>query len=97
MLDNWLPFLIYGAFALLIPASMIFGSFALASRVRRSGKANRSPRTVWVNGMAAPGSCGGSVPAPAGPDTRRPGLGSVTTRRRPGGGTAAAGYTRVLA
>ena len=35
MLDNWLPFLIYGAFALVIPASMIGMSFAFASRPRK--------------------------------------------------------------
>jgi NADH-quinone oxidoreductase subunit A len=32
MLDNWLPFLIYGALALAIPASMIGMSFAFATR-----------------------------------------------------------------
>ena len=32
MLDNWLPFLIYGAFALAIPASMIAFSFIFATR-----------------------------------------------------------------
>ena len=35
MLDNWLPFLIYGAFALIIPATMIFGSFEFATRPKR--------------------------------------------------------------
>ena len=32
MLDNWLPFLIYGSFALLIPASMLLMSFTFAQR-----------------------------------------------------------------
>ena len=32
MLDNWLPFLIYAMFALIIPASMMWFSFALATR-----------------------------------------------------------------
>jgi NADH-quinone oxidoreductase subunit A len=32
MLSNWLPFLIYGVFALLIPVSMIYFSFAFATR-----------------------------------------------------------------
>jgi NADH-quinone oxidoreductase subunit A len=32
MLSNWLPFLIYGVFALAIPASMIYFSFAFATR-----------------------------------------------------------------
>ena len=43
MLDNWLPFLIYGAFALLIPASMIFASFALATRPHRHVRARAIP------------------------------------------------------
>ena len=43
MLDNWLPFLIYGVFALLIPASMIFGSFALATRPHRRMRARTIP------------------------------------------------------
>ncbi|MFL5965008.1 MAG: NADH-quinone oxidoreductase subunit A [Gaiellaceae bacterium] len=43
MLDNWLPFLIYGAFALLIPATMIFGSFALATRPHRRMRARTIP------------------------------------------------------
>ena len=43
MLDNWLPFLIYGAFALLIPASMIFASFALATRPHRHVRAREIP------------------------------------------------------
>ena len=35
MLHNWLPFLIYGSFALVIPASMIAMSFFFATRPRR--------------------------------------------------------------
>jgi NADH-quinone oxidoreductase subunit A len=35
LLDSWLPFLIYGFFALAIPASMIFASFALATKPHR--------------------------------------------------------------
>jgi len=35
LLDNWLPFLIYGAFALVIPATMIYASFVFATRPRR--------------------------------------------------------------
>ena len=34
MLDNWLPFLIYALFAAAIPASMIFMSFAFATKPR---------------------------------------------------------------
>ena len=43
MLDNWLPFLIYAAFALLIPASMILASFALATRPHRRMRAREIP------------------------------------------------------
>ena len=43
MLDNWLPFLIYGAFALLIPASMIYASFALATRPHRRTRSRAVP------------------------------------------------------
>ena len=32
MFDDWLPFAIYAFFALMIPSSMIYGSFALAQR-----------------------------------------------------------------
>jgi NADH-quinone oxidoreductase subunit A len=32
VLDNWLPFLIYGSFALLIPTSMLIMSFVFATR-----------------------------------------------------------------
>jgi NADH-quinone oxidoreductase subunit A len=35
VLDSWLPFLIYGAFALAIPASMVAMSFAFATRPSR--------------------------------------------------------------
>ena len=39
MLDNWLPFLIYAIFALIIPASMMWFSFVFATRPDR--------RTRW--------------------------------------------------
>ena len=39
MLDSWLPFLIYGFFALAIPASMMIMSFAFATRPHRRYKA----------------------------------------------------------
>ena len=35
MLDSWLPFLIYGFFALAIPSSMVLMSFVFATRPRR--------------------------------------------------------------
>ena len=44
MLDSWLPFLIYGFFALAIPSSMIAMSFAFATRpARRARKARALP------------------------------------------------------
>jgi NADH-quinone oxidoreductase subunit A len=43
LLDRWLPFLIYGSFALLIPASMIALSFLLATRPTRRTRTRTIP------------------------------------------------------
>ena len=43
MLDSWLPFLIYGFFALAIPASMMFASFALSTRPHRRSRVRSLP------------------------------------------------------
>jgi NADH-quinone oxidoreductase subunit A len=44
MLDRWLPFLIYGFFALAIPASMMLMSFVFATRpAKRQAKARALP------------------------------------------------------
>src|SRR5687767_10711626 len=43
MLENWLPFLIYGLFAAAIPASMIVFSFVFAQRPTRRVKARGIP------------------------------------------------------
>jgi NADH-quinone oxidoreductase subunit A len=43
MLDNWLPFLIYGVFAAAIPASMIAFSFLFATRPSRKRRSRRLP------------------------------------------------------
>ena len=43
MLGNWLPFLIYGSFAVLIPASMVAMSFAFAQRPARRLRSRRLP------------------------------------------------------
>ena len=43
MLDNWLPFLIYALFALVIPASMMWFSFAFATRPHRRFRARAVP------------------------------------------------------
>jgi NADH-quinone oxidoreductase subunit A len=43
VLDNWLPFLIYGSFAALIPATMVLMSFAFAKRPARRLRARTVP------------------------------------------------------
>ena len=43
MLDNWLPFLIYGLFAALIPASMLVMSFVFATRPKRRTRTRGIP------------------------------------------------------
>jgi NADH-quinone oxidoreductase subunit A len=43
VLENWLPFLIYGTLALLIPSSMVLMSFAFAQRPRRPKRARTIP------------------------------------------------------
>jgi NADH-quinone oxidoreductase subunit A len=43
VLDNWLPFLIYGLMALAIPASMLLMSFVFATRPRRRTRARFVP------------------------------------------------------
>jgi NADH-quinone oxidoreductase subunit A len=43
VLDNWLPFLIYGSLALVIPASMVLMSFLFATRPRARRRARYTP------------------------------------------------------
>jgi len=43
VLDNWLPFLIYGSLALIIPASMVVMSFVFATRPRARRRARQTP------------------------------------------------------
>jgi NADH-quinone oxidoreductase subunit A len=43
MLDNWLPFLIYGLMALAIPASMVVMSFVFATPPARRTRARAIP------------------------------------------------------
>ena len=43
MLDRWLPFLIYGALAVIIPASMILMSFVFAQRPRKRTRTRTIP------------------------------------------------------
>jgi len=41
--DDWLPFAIYGVFALAIPATMVIGSFVFAQRPHRRVRARTIP------------------------------------------------------
>jgi NADH-quinone oxidoreductase subunit A len=43
VLDRWLPFLIYGTFALAIPTSMVVMSFVFAQRPKRRTRARTIP------------------------------------------------------
>ena len=43
MFDDWLPFAIYGFFALAIPASMVMASFALATKPKQRVRARTVP------------------------------------------------------
>jgi NADH-quinone oxidoreductase subunit A len=43
VLGNWLPFLIYGSFAVLIPATMVVMSFVFAQRPARRTRARTIP------------------------------------------------------
>ena len=43
MFDDWLPFAIWGLFALAIPSSMVFFSFALSTRPKRRTRARTVP------------------------------------------------------
>ena len=43
MLDRWLPFLFYGALAVIIPASMIVMSFVFAQRPRKLTRVREIP------------------------------------------------------
>ena len=43
MLDNWVPFLIYASFALLIPVTMVVMSFAFATRPARRTRTRTLP------------------------------------------------------
>jgi NADH-quinone oxidoreductase subunit A len=43
LFDDWLPFAIYGLFALAIPSSMVVASFVLSQRPARPVRARRIP------------------------------------------------------
>src|ERR1700742_1042895 len=52
VLDNWLLFLIYALFALIIPASMMYFSFAFATRPHRRMRARTVPFESGVSAGA---------------------------------------------
>jgi len=54
MFDDWLPFLIYGIFAVLIPSSMILASFKLSQRPTRYVRARRIPFESGVSRGSPP-------------------------------------------
>jgi NADH-quinone oxidoreductase subunit A len=54
VLDNWLPFLIYAAFALIIPASMMYFSFAFATRPHRRVRQRSLPFESGVSAGPPP-------------------------------------------
>ena len=54
MFDDWLPFLIYGIFAVLIPSSMIVASFKLSQRPARFVRARRIPFESGVSRGSPP-------------------------------------------
>ena len=54
MFDDWLPFAIYGFFALLIPVSMVFFSFAFATRPSRRTRARAIPFESGVSAGPPP-------------------------------------------
>jgi NADH-quinone oxidoreductase subunit A len=43
LFDDWLPFAIYGLFAVMIPATMMIGSFVFATRPHRRVRARTIP------------------------------------------------------
>jgi NADH-quinone oxidoreductase subunit A len=52
--NDWLPFAIYGLFALMIPATMVIGSFVFAQRPHRRVRARRIPFESGVSRGAPP-------------------------------------------
>jgi NADH-quinone oxidoreductase subunit A len=52
LFNDWLPFAIYGLFALAIPSSMVFASFALSHRPKRQVRARTIPFESGVSAGA---------------------------------------------
>jgi NADH-quinone oxidoreductase subunit A len=54
LFNDWLPFLIYGIFAALIPSTMIIASFVFASRPKKAVRARRIPFESGVSQGSPP-------------------------------------------
>jgi NADH-quinone oxidoreductase subunit A len=54
LFDDWLPFAIYGFFALVIPATMLYGSFALATRPSHRTRSRAVPFESGVSQGSPP-------------------------------------------
>jgi NADH-quinone oxidoreductase subunit A len=54
MLDSWLPFLIYGLFAVAIPSSLVMASFLIATRPSRRTRARTIPFESGVSAGPPP-------------------------------------------
>ncbi len=54
MLDSWLPFLIYGLFAVAIPTSLVMASFLIATRPSRRTRARTIPFESGVSAGPPP-------------------------------------------
>jgi NADH-quinone oxidoreductase subunit A len=54
LFNDWLPFLIYGFFAVLIPSTMILASFKLSQRPKRVVRARRIPFESGVSRGSPP-------------------------------------------
>ncbi len=54
LFNDWLPFAIYGVFALMIPSTMIIASFAFATRPKRVVQARTLPFESGVSSGSPP-------------------------------------------
>jgi len=54
LFNDWLPFAIYGVFALMIPSTMILASFAFATRPKRVVRARTLPFESGVSTGSPP-------------------------------------------
>ena len=62
MFDDWLPFAIYGFFALVIPSTMIVASFVFATRPKKTrARADDPVRVRRLPGLAAEAALHGQL------------------------------------